>query len=120
MLALLFAGLVLTCTNLLFGQASISPLTSITVTITPAKATLFGGEIQTFAATVVGIDDQSVNWAVEEANGGTITDRGVYVAPKIQGVYHIIATSTRRPQTKAVATVTILAYCDPLPPASTQ
>jgi chitinase len=70
-----------------------------------------------FVATVVGIDDKTVNWAVEEENSGTITDSGLYTAPKIEGVYHIIATSRARPETKAVATVTVLAYCDPLPPA---
>lgn len=117
MLPFLFASIALICTKQLLGQVSVWPLTGITVTISPAKATLFAGEMQTFVATVVGIDDQSVNWSVEEENGGTITDRGLYVAPKIQGVYHITAASTRRPQTKAVATVTILAYCDPIPPA---
>lgn len=57
----LFAGIVLTCADLLLGQTSIRPSANITVTITPAKATLFAGEMQTFVATVVGIDGQSVN-----------------------------------------------------------
>jgi hypothetical protein len=38
--------------------------------------------------------------------------QGLYVAPKIQGVYHITATSTTNPQKRAVATVTVLACCD--------
>ena len=38
--------------------------------------------------------------------------QGLYVAPKIQGVYHITATSTANPQKRGVATVTVLAYCD--------
>src|SRR5713101_397863 len=38
--------------------------------------------------------------------------QGLYVAPKVQGVYHITATSTANPQKRAVATVTVLAYCD--------
>ena len=104
MLPLLFAGIVLTCADLLLGQTSIRPSANITVTITPAKATLFAGEMQPFVATVVGIDGQSVNWAVEEEeDSGTITPAGLYTAPKIQGVYHITATSRARPQTKAVA-----------------
>ncbi len=73
--------------------------------------------MQPFVATVVGIDDQSVNWALEGDDSGTITPAGLYTAPKIQGVYHITATSRARPQTEAVATITVLAYCDPLPPA---
>ena len=116
MLPLLFAGIVLACADLLLGQASPRPLANITLTITPAKATLFAGEMLPFVATVVGIDDQTVNWTVEDENSGSITDSGRYTAPKIQGVYHITATSRARPQTKAVATVTVLTYCDPLLP----
>ncbi len=78
MVALLFFGMMLICTNLLLGQASRRPMALATVTITPAKMTLFAGESQTFVATVVGLDDKSVSWAVEEENGGTVTDRGVY------------------------------------------
>ena len=40
MLPLLFVGIVLTCSDLLLGQASVQVLPNITVTITPAKATL--------------------------------------------------------------------------------
>lgn len=48
--------------------------------------------MQTFVATVVGIDDKTVNWTVEEENSKTITDSGLYTALKIQGVYHVTAT----------------------------
>jgi len=115
MLPLLFVGIVLACAHLLYGQASVRPLANVTITIAPAKATLFAGEMQAFVATVVGIRDKTVNWAVEEENGGTITDSGLYTARKIQGVYHITATS--RGRTKGVATITVLAYYDPRPPA---
>lgn len=111
---LLFVGIVFTCADLLPGQVSPRPLANVAVTITPAKTTLFAGEMQPFVATVIGIDDQSVNWSVEEESGA-ITDSGIYTAPKIQGVYHITATSRARPQIKAMATVTVLTYCDPLP-----
>jgi len=117
LLPLLFVGIVLACAHLLYGQASVRPLANVTITIAPAKATLFAGEMQTFVATVVGIRDKTVNWAVEEENGGTITDSGLYTAPKIQGVYHITATSRGRPQTKGVAAITVLTYYDPRPPA---
>ena len=40
-----------------------------------------------------------------------------YKPPKIQGVYHITATSRGRPQTKGVARITVLTYYDPRPPA---
>jgi len=117
MFAFVFAGIVLVCSDLLLGQANVRPLADITVTITPAKATLFSGETQTFVATVVGIDNKAVNWSVEEQDGGAITDMGRYTAPKIQGIYHITATSRGRPEVMAVVTITVLAYCDPLPAA---
>jgi hypothetical protein len=117
MLPVLLVSTMLTWVSVLFGQPTVRPLLNVTVTITPAKTTLFAGETETFVATVVGIEDTTVRWAVDEENGGTITELGKYTAPKIQGVYHITATSRGRPQTKGVATVTVLAYCDPLPPA---
>ena len=115
MFPLVFAGIVLVCSDLLLGQANVRPLADITVTITPAKATLFAGETGTFLATVVGINNKAVTWSVAEEDGGTITDMGLYTAPKIQGVYHITAISRNRPEAKGVATITVLAYCDPLP-----
>jgi len=117
MLSVVFVGAMLTCASVLHGQKTVQPLAHVTVTITPLKATLFAGETQTFVATVVGIDDKTVIWAVDEENGGTITALGQYTAPKIQGVYHVTATSRGQPKAKGVATVTVLAYCDPLPPA---
>jgi hypothetical protein len=119
-LRLLFFGIVLTCADFLLGQAGGRLLGNTTVTITPAKVTLFAGENQAFVATVVGLGEKSVNWAIEEENGGTITDRGLYTAPKIQGVYHVSATTKGKPQITAVAVVTVLTYCDPLSPAFRQ
>lgn len=72
MLPLLVAGIVLTCAGLLLGQASPRSSPSITVTITPAKAMLFAGEMQPFVATAVGIDDKSVNWTVERKTAGPL------------------------------------------------
>ena len=116
MLSVLFVGAMLTCASVLHGQQTVRQLAHVTVTITPLKATLYAGEMQTFAATVVGIHDKTVIWAVDEENGGTITQLGLYTAPKIPGIYHITATSRGMPQTKGVATVTVLTYCDPLAP----
>jgi len=110
---LVFAGILLICT-FSSGQDRTHPL-PIEVTITPAKATVFSGETLTFVATVVGVSTQAVDWSVDEKDGGSVSAMGVYTAPKLQGVYHVIATSRGRPDVKAVATITVLAYCDPLP-----
>ncbi len=115
MLLVLFAGIALSCTSLLPGQLGTRPLVSVAVTISPAKATLYAGETQSFVVTISGIDDKSVNWAVDEEEGGTISVSGLYTAPKLQGVYHVTVTSRSRPEKKAVATITVLTYCDPLP-----
>lgn len=115
MFAVCVAVTVLACADLLLGQADVQPLAKVTVTITPTKVTLFAGETQTFVATVVGADNRSVNWSVEEQDGGAITDMGLYTAPKLQGVYHINAASRARPEANAVAIVTVLTYCDPVP-----
>ena len=117
MLRVVLVGGMLTCASLLLGQANAQALANVTVTVTPLKVTLFAGETQTFVASVVGAGDKSVSWSVEEEDGGTITDSGLYTAPKIQGVYHITATSRGKSQAKAVATITVLSYCDPMPPA---
>lgn len=88
----------------------------VTVTIVPSKVELFAGETQLFVATVVGSDDRAVTWAIQEQGGGTITSSGLYTAPKLQGLYHVVASSRGNPQKKAVAAVTVLTYYDP-PPA---
>lgn len=113
--AVCFVVTVMACAGLLLGQSAVQPLAKVTVTITPTKVTLFAGETQTFVATVVGTENQSVIWAVEEQDGGSITDTGHYTAPKLQGVYQITASSRARPETNSSATVTVLTYCDPLP-----
>ncbi|MBZ5685477.1 MAG: hypothetical protein LAP86_10620 [Acidobacteriia bacterium] len=117
MLSVLFLGAMVVCSSILTDSSDAPPLTSVTVTIIPEKATLFAGETLTFLATVVGSDSKAVNWSVEEEDGGAITSLGQYTAPKIQGIYHITATSRGRPEAMAVATITVLAYCDPLPAA---
>ena len=110
---LLFAAAIPAAPNPAVAQALPQPkLTRITVTISPPKATLFAGEMQVFVATVLGGVDETVTWSVDEENGGTVTNQGLYTAPKIQGVYHVTASSIASPQQRAVATVTVLTYYD--------
>jgi len=112
-LVLLFAGVVLACPDAALSQLRPQPKpTNLSVTITPRKATLFAGETQVFVATVVGGGDRTVAWSVDEEDGGTVTNQGLYTAPKVQGLYHVTASSTANPQQRAVATVTVLTYCD--------
>jgi hypothetical protein len=111
---LLFAAAIPAGPNPAVAQALPQPkLTRITVTISPLKATLFAGETQVFVATVLGGADKTVTWSVAEEEGGAVTNQGMYTAPKVQGIYHVTAASATDPQKQAVATLTVLAYCDP-------
>jgi len=80
----------------------------ISVTITPAAATVVPGGTQPFMATVTGTIDARVTWTIQEgAAGGTITNPGVYTAPLIMGFYHILANSEADKTASARAIVTV-------------
>lgn len=113
-LSLLFALLVLAGPNSAVAQAHPpSKPAKVSVTVSPPKATVFAGETQVFVATVVGESDGTVTWSVDEEEGGRVTSQGLYTAPKIQGMYHVTATSVANPQKRGAATVTVIVYCDP-------
>lgn len=82
------------------------------VTIHPTEATIHVGHKQAFKGFVKGAQRVGIQWAVQEPDGGQITERGVYTAPPHLGLYHVIATSERDPSVKAVVTVTVVMECD--------
>ena len=82
------------------------------VTINPPEATVHVGQTQTFEAVVRGIHSTGIRWAVEERNGGRITENGIYTAPRHVGLYHVVATSEENPAAKAVAKVTVVTEYD--------
>ncbi len=55
--------------------------------VTPSSTTLQPGGTRSFSANV------SVAWSVLEADGGYISNSGLYVAPGVAGTYHVVATS---------------------------
>lgn len=79
------------------------------VTITASTASVAGGGTSTFSATVSGATDQGVIWSVVEANGGSITQEGVYTAPLTAGTYHVRATSVADSSKRGTITVTVSA-----------
>ena len=85
---------------------------SASVTIKPPKATIHVGQTQAFEAVVVGTRSTGVRWAVQERNGGHITEDGIYTAPLRFGLYHVVATSEENPAAKAVAKVTVVTEYD--------
>src|SRR5690349_12039402 len=85
---------------------------SASVTIKPLEATVHVGQTQTFEAVVVGTQSTGVRWAVQERNGGHITEDGIYTAPLRFGLYHVVATSEENPAAKAMAKVTVVTEYD--------
>jgi uncharacterized protein (DUF1800 family) len=80
-LALLLAG----CAGLVSGGGG-NPLSPNTLTVTPASATVRGGDTQSFTAQVKGAA-VAVNWSVNgvasgNAANGTISAAGLYTAPE--------------------------------------
>ena len=89
---------------------------TVTVSISPASASLFTGRSTTFTATVTGSTNKNVTWAVSGTAGGnntvgTISAAGVYTAPEAPpspNSVTVTATSSAAPTQSAGATVTII------------
>jgi hypothetical protein len=81
------------------GSSSQSAITdppagqSVIVTTAPAEADIQPGATVKFSALVTGTAETSVNWTVEEADGGTVDATGLYSAPAIEGTFHVRADS---------------------------
>ena len=95
----------------------------VEVTITPARAQVVAGKACDLSATVSGSDDVQVAWSVREGDaGGRIINRGaraengavslqaVYVAPKMPGTYHVVATSNADPDKSAEAEMVVIKH----------
>jgi|KBSMisStaDraftv2_1062788.scaffolds.fasta_scaffold16280_6 hypothetical protein len=85
---------------------------SAAVTINPSEATIHVGQKQIFKAIIKSTQSAGIQWAVQEPDGGRITQHGIYTAPRQVGRYHVVATSERDPSAKAVATVTVVTESD--------
>jgi hypothetical protein len=86
---------------------------SASVTINPREVTIHVGQTQTFEAVVKGTRSTGIRWAIAERNGGSITEGGIYSAPRHVGLYHVVATSDENPSARAFAKVTVVTESDP-------
>jgi hypothetical protein len=77
------------------------------VLVMPIATTVVSNGEFNFSVVVVGTYSQQVTWNVVEANGGTITNSGVYTAPATAGTYHIIATNSADPTKSAMVPVKV-------------
>ena len=93
------------------------------VTISPKNVSVAAGAMQAFTCSIAGAAAGKCAWSVKEAAGGSISDAGIYSAPKATGVYHVVATSSADAGQSDTATVSVaqsvVANCDKLPAAGT-
>lgn len=79
-----------------------------TLVVSPSVATLHSNEAFQFQAQANGLADPTLVWSVVEANGGSISGTGAYVAPGFQaGTFHVRATSVSMPSLYAEAAVNV-------------
>jgi len=90
------------------GSAAVAVLVP-QVTVAPASATLAPGRTQMFTATVKGLINTDVTWAIQELEGGSISDTGFYEAPQITGLYHVVATSVEDAAFSGSASINVTA-----------
>lgn len=104
---------------------------AVTVTVDPASVTVPTGGERTLRASVNGVSNRSVTWAVNGVPGGnatvgTIGSTGVYTAPAVPPTGWTVtvkATSVAVPSASGTATVTVrhpIPYTTSLAPASIQ
>ena len=113
--ALLLVSLFLGCGGVVGSGPSQPPPTSVTVSLSPASASVLLGEPQTFAATVSNSTNTAVTWSVNGIPGGnstvgTISASGVYTSPgdlPASGSVTVQATSAADNSKSATAPVTI-------------
>ena len=80
------------------------------VTVSPKSLFVKRGSSTKFSAVVSNANETAVMWSVGEGlSGGAITDSGVYTAPAVDGVYHVVAASKNDLTKTDSATVTVTA-----------
>lgn len=92
-------------------QPSVEP---VAVSISPFAANVAVNRTVTFTAAVTNVSNKAVKWSVQETNGGTVSDSGIYTAPDGAGSYHVVATSAGDTSKSATATVTVTAASKPV------
>jgi len=91
----------------------------VSISVNPNPASLAPNANQTFTATVTNATNSAVTWSVVEANGGTVTQNGVYTAPALAGTYHVKATSVQDATRSSTATVNVHVVVTVNPPNAT-
>lgn len=91
---------------------------AVTVSVTPASASVFLGATQQFAATVTGSANTAVTWSVNGVAGGnaaagTITAAGLYTAPQnLPSPATVTVTATSSADSSKSASITVTVQSD--------
>src|SRR5208283_247150 len=104
------------------GSATITLEPTVAVSVSPATASLYGGQTQQLTATVANSSNTAVTWTITPVGVGTISTAGLYAAPATvttQQTVNITATSQADSTQSAIASVTLLPSVV-IPPITTQ
>jgi len=71
------------------------------INVTPPSATVTTGKTLQLAA------NEAVGWSVLESGGGIVSSSGLYTAPGIAGIFHVVATATNDSTRTGSATLTV-------------
>ena len=87
---------------------------AISVSISPASATVAAGATQQFSASMQNSSNQNVTWSVDGVSGGNsangaVNSSGLYTAPATAGSHSVTATSAADTSKSATAKVTVTA-----------
>jgi Putative Ig domain len=88
------------------ASVAVNPVGTISVSVSPASATVTSGGSQQFTATVQGTNNTAVTWS---ASAGTISTSGLFTAPQVSSntSVTVVATSAADSTKKASASVAI-------------
>jgi hypothetical protein len=77
------------------------------ITLAASPEALGVGDTRQLFATVKNDPGGGISWQVVEPNGGSVTQQGLYTAPVMAGIYHVVASLTANPSVSATAAITV-------------
>jgi glucuronoarabinoxylan endo-1,4-beta-xylanase len=80
---------------------------NVGISINPSSISLLAGGPKTFSCTVTGTINTGCTFSLTEAGGGNLAAGGVYTAPVVGGLYHVVAQATADTTRTATAAITV-------------
>jgi RHS repeat-associated protein len=96
------------------ASATVTLTPTIAVSVTPGTASLYGGQVQSFSATVTNASNAAVSWSITPSGLGSIDSSGNYNAPPTVATPQLVtvrATSQMDSTKSATSTVYLLPPC---------